>query len=151
MSVALASQATCVLSSMQSSVTERHNLHQGRHCMPSLPLMGSYSTKDLWGKHMSICDKKPICLCFYMWGQTALPYLHSLGGLTTAADSAQIEASVGRVAQLQLQGGSLTHDGYLDSVQAIDLDRQHLTVQASLAGAETDADILAGSRSKHAG
>ena len=83
--------------------------------------------------------------------QPAQSYLHSFGGLTTSSHSAQIQASVGRVGQLQLEGGALTQDGHPDSVQAIDLDWQHLMVHASLAGAESDADILAGSRNKHAG
>lgn len=76
-------------------------------------------------------------------------HLHRFGGLTALADSPQVEAFVSRVAKLQLEGRSLTQDADPHSVQAVDVDWQHLTVHASLTGAETDAHLLACSRSKH--
>ena len=73
--------------------------------------------------------------------------LHSLGGLASTADSTQIEASVSSITQLQLQVGALTHDNNFHGVQAIDLEWDLLSVQASFTGRENDADILACSRS----
>ncbi len=75
------------------------------------------------------------------------PDLHSLGGLASTADSTQIEASVSSITQLQLQVGALTHDHNFHGVQAIDLEWDLLSVQASFTGRENDADILACSRS----
>ena len=75
------------------------------------------------------------------------PDLHSLGGLASTADSTQIEASVSSIAQLQLQVGALTHDLNFHGVQAIDLEWDLFSIQASFTGREHDADILACSRS----
>lgn len=77
--------------------------------------------------------------------------LHRFGGLAAPADSPQVEAPVSRVGKLQLEGRSLTQDADPHGAQAIDVDWQHLTVHTSLTGAETDAHLLAGSRSKHTG
>ena len=75
------------------------------------------------------------------------PDLHSLGCLASTADSTQIEASVSSITQLQLQVGALTHDHYFHGVQAIDLEWDLLSIQASFTGREHDADILACPRS----
>lgn len=65
------------------------------------------------------------------------------------ADGSQVEASVSRVGKLQPEGRSLTQDADPHSVQAIDIDWQHLLVHACFTGAEGNAHLLACSRSKH--
>lgn len=76
-------------------------------------------------------------------------HLHRFGGLAAPTDSPQVEAPVSRVGKLQLERRPLTQDADPHSVQAIDVDRQHLAVHASLTGAETDAHLLACPGSKH--
>lgn len=75
--------------------------------------------------------------------------LHRFGGMATSADSPKVQASVRRVDKLQPEGGALTQDGDPHSVQAVDVDWEHLAIHAGLAGAEGDAHVLACSRSEH--